>query len=551
MSQSVMPAPATIIPWWKGAVIYQIYPRSFADSNGDGIGDLAGITAHLDYVASLGVDAIWLSPFFKSPMKDFGYDVEDYCAVDPMFGTIADFESLVAKAHGLGLKVMIDQVLSHTSNQHPWFQESCQNRDNAKADYYVWADPKPDGTPPNNWLSIFGGPAWAWEARRKQYYLHNFLTEQPDLNFHNPDVRQALYDSIRFWMARGVDGFRLDTVNYFVHDAQLRDNPPAAHKGALDVPDANPYGWQEHIYDKSRPENLEVLKELRAVFNEGTDIAAVGEVGAGNEANALIAQYTDGDDRMHLCYGFELLGGERCDPAAIRKAVEGFERQGKGWICWSFSNHDVMRVVTRWGGEADADAFAPLISAMMLCLRGSQCLYQGEELALGEADVPYEALQDPYGKAFWPQFKGRDGCRTPMPWTDSAGAGFSTSDTPWLPIPEDHRARAVSVQEKQPNSCLHRFRQILRWRKAHPVLLTGAIRFLPAPETLLAFLREDETGGLLCVFNPGREMVRFDTRQWPQLRRVEGHGFPSTLVDGIAEIPGYSALFGAILPTSA
>ena len=255
--------------WWRGAVIYQIYPRSFADSNGDGVGDLPGITAKLDYVASLGVDAIWLSPFFKSPMKDYGYDVEDYCDVDPLFGTLADFDALIAKAHKLNLKVMIDQVISHTADSHPWFKESRANKVNPKADWFVWADAKSDGAPPNNWLSIFGGSAWAWDTRRCQYYLHNFLTSQPDLNFHNKDVREALYKTIDFWLKRGVDGFRHDTVNYYVHDQKLRDNPPNNNPLVVDVPESNPYGYQQHIYDKSRPENLAVMQELRALFKIG------------------------------------------------------------------------------------------------------------------------------------------------------------------------------------------------------------------------------------------------------------------------------------------
>ncbi len=346
--------------WWRGAVIYQIYPRSFADSNGDGIGDLPGITAHLDYVAGLGVDAIWLSPFFKSPMKDFGYDVEDYCAVDPMFGTLADFDALVKRAHQLGLKVMIDQVLSHTADTHPWFKESRANRTNPKADWYVWADPKPDGTPPNNWLSIFGGSGWQWDTRRCQYYLHNFLVEQPDLNFHNPDVRAALLKTVKFWLDRGVDGFRHDTLNYYLHDAQLRNNPPNTTPGMADVPAINPYGWQLHQHDKTQPGNIAVLEELRALFDSYKDIAAVGEVGAGADGNQVIADYTSGTKRFHMCYGFDLLSGDG-DAAAIRAAVEDFERVARdGWICWALSNHDVVRAASRWHATKHADDFAPL-----------------------------------------------------------------------------------------------------------------------------------------------------------------------------------------------
>ncbi|MCU0831460.1 MAG: alpha-amylase family glycosyl hydrolase, partial [Rhizobiaceae bacterium] len=293
--------------WWRGAVIYQIYPRSFQDSNGDGIGDLKGITERLDHVASLGVDAIWLSPFFTSPMKDMGYDVSDYCDVDPVFGTLADFDALVAKAHALGLKVMIDQVLSHSSDQHPWFIESKSSRTNKKADWYVWADAKPAGDPPTNWQSVFGGSAWTWHSGRRQYYLHNFLASQPDLNFHNPAVQDALLKTTEFWLKRGVDGFRLDTVNFYVHDARLRDNPGVdLAPGAL--PAVNPYGHQTHLFDKTRPENIAFLKRFRALLDRFDARAAVGEVGDEDRSLKTMAEYTSGGDRLHMCYSFDMLG---------------------------------------------------------------------------------------------------------------------------------------------------------------------------------------------------------------------------------------------------
>ena len=297
--------------WWRGGVIYQIYPRSYQDSNGDGIGDLPGITQRLDHIAALGADGIWLSPFFKSPMKDFGYDVSDYCDVDPMFGTLNDFKALVARAHALGLKVMIDQVLSHCSDQHPWFVESRASRDNPKADWFVWADAKADGTPPNNWLSIFGGSAWQWDTRRCQYYLHNFLTSQPDLNFHNPAVQDALLDTVKFWLDLGVDGYRLDTANFYFHDAQLRDNPgegaPDPSKPDPAVNPYNPYAWQRHLYDKSRPENLPFLQRLRALLDQYPDTTMVGEIGD-DDGLARVAEYTAGGDKLHMAYCFDLLG---------------------------------------------------------------------------------------------------------------------------------------------------------------------------------------------------------------------------------------------------
>ena len=367
--------------WWRGGVIYQIYPRSFADSNGDGIGDLPGITARLEHVARLGADGIWLSPFFRSPMKDFGYDVSDYCDVEPMFGTLDDFRALVARAHALGLKVMIDQVLSHTSDQHPWFVESRASRDNPKADWYVWADARDDGTPPNNWLSIFGGSAWQWDTRRCQYYLHNFLTSQPDLNFHNPAVQDAILATVRFWLDLGVDGYRLDTANFYFHDAELRSNPgrgaPDPNKPDPAVNPFNPYGWQRHLYDKSRPENLVFLQRLRALLDQYPDTTMVGEIGD-DDGLARVAEYTAGGDKLHMAYCFDLLG-ERHDAPFVHGVLERFGRiVGSGWPCWALSNHDVTRVATRWGGPEPDPALLRLALALQASLRGSVCLFQGE-----------------------------------------------------------------------------------------------------------------------------------------------------------------------------
>jgi alpha-glucosidase len=311
----------TATPWWRGAVIYQIYPRSFLDSNGDGVGDLPGILQKLEYVASLGVDAIWIAPFFKSPMRDFGYDVSDYLSVDPLFGTMQDFDRLVARAHELGLKVMIDQVLSHTSSDHPWFQESRQSCDNPKADWYVWADPKADGSPPNNWLSIFGGVAWTWEPRRRQYYLHNFLSSQPDLNFHNPDVRRAVLENVEFWLQRGVDGFRLDAINFCFHDAKLRDNPPKPKelRQGRGFTSDNPYAYQFHYFNNTQPENLKFLEELRDLFDRYPGVTSLGEI-ASEDSLGTMAEYTSGK-RLHMGYSFELLT-EQFSVSHIRKTVE-------------------------------------------------------------------------------------------------------------------------------------------------------------------------------------------------------------------------------------
>jgi alpha-glucosidase len=497
--------------WWRGCVIYQVYPRSFQDTTGDGVGDLKGITRRLGHIASLGVDAIWLSPFQKSPMADMGYDVSDYCDVDPMFGTLADFDELVGEAHRLGLKVIIDQVLSHSSDKHPWFVESRASRDNEKADWYVWADAKPDGGAPTNWLSIFGGPSWEWDATRRQYYLHNFLAAQPDLNFHNPDVRAALLETTRFWLERGVDGFRLDTVNYYFHDRFLRDNPPTTNRVAGLALDANPYLYQWHLFDKTQPENLGFLKDFRELLNQYPNRTSVGEVGDEDRSLATLAAYTEGGERLHMCYTFDLLGPQ-FSPAHISGCVAAFEETVKGgWVCWAFSNHDVVRHVSRFTGEGQSPVdVAKLAISVLIALRGSLCLYQGEELGLEEAELTFEQLRDPYGIRFWPGFKGRDGCRTPMPWEAAAANGGFTTGTPWLPVPEAHRERAVDVQDAAEESVLAHYRRALAFRKENRALTEGGIRFLAAAEKVLALVRESEGEALLCVFNFSGEPV-----EWP------------------------------------
>ncbi|MFY0597075.1 MAG: DUF3459 domain-containing protein [Cognatishimia sp.] len=486
--------------WWRGAVIYQIYPRSFQDSNGDGVGDLKGITERLPHVASLGVDAIWISPFFTSPMKDFGYDVSDYCDVDPMFGTLADFDALVARAHKLGLRVMIDLVLSHTSDQHPWFGESRVSKDNAKSDWYVWADAKADGNPPNNWLSIFGGPAWQWDGRRQQYYLHNFLASQPDLNFHCPDVQNALLDVASFWLERGVNGFRLDTINFYVHDARLRSNPPLAEedRNSTIAPQVNPYNHQEHLYDKNQPENLAFLRKLRAVMDP-YGAAAVGEVGDAQRGLEILGEYTAGDDLTQMCYAFEFLANNRPTATEIAEVLNKVDEvAADGWACWAFSNHDVQRHASRW--ELNEDGLKIMITLMM-CLRGSACIYQGEELGLPEADVAYEDLQDPYGIEFWPEFKGRDGCRTPMVWEKSNDTAGFTQSQPWLPVSPEHLSNAVANQEEDPASLLHFYRRAIALRQAHVTLRKGAHTPPKATGNVLTFVRHEGGAQVFCAFN--------------------------------------------------
>ncbi|HEU0306487.1 MAG TPA: alpha-glucosidase family protein [Lysobacter sp.] len=537
--------------WWRGAVIYQIYPRSFLDTNGDGVGDLPGIVDRLDYVASLGVDAIWISPFFKSPMADFGYDIADYRDVDPLFGTLSDFDRLLAKAHSLGIRVVIDQVLSHTSIEHDWFRQSRESRDNARADWYVWADAKPDGTPPNNWLSIFGGVAWKWEPRRGQYFLHNFLASQPDLNFHNPAVREATLDNVKFWLDKGVDGLRLDAINFCFHDAQLRDNPPKPPElrvGRGFSPD-NPYAFQYHHYNNTQPENLAFLEELRALLDRYPDAATLGEISS-EDSLATTAEYVN-DQRLHMGYSFELLVDD-FSVAYIRGTVERLEAaMTEGWPCWAISNHDVRRAVTRWGGADTSNGtlervFAAQLVAMVCSLRGSVCLYQGEELGLPEADVPFEALQDPYGKTFWPNFKGRDGCRTPMPWNASAQSGFSDGK-PWLPIPAEHVERNVALQDADPQSVLNATRAFLRWRKAHPALREGAIRFLDTPEPVLAFVRECDQERLLVAFNLSAEVVRWKLPEELHVQPILSPGVANGRIEGgTLHLSAHGALYATL-----
>ena len=489
--------------WWRGAVIYQIYPRSFQDSNGDGIGDLGGIVQRLPHIAGLGADAVWISPFFSSPMKDFGYDVSDYCDVDPMFGSLADFDAVIAAAKALDLKVMIDLVLSHTSDAHPWFAQSRKDRTNDKADWYVWADPKPDGTPPNNWLSVFGGSAWAWDARREQYYLHNFLTSQPDLNLHCPAVQDALLDVVRFWLKRGVHGFRLDTINFYFADKYLRDNPslPKELRNDSIAPGVNPYNHQLHLFSKNRPENLDFLRRFRAEL-EPYGAAAVGEVGDAQRGLEIMAEYTSGGDKVQMCYPFELLQPKRATAQGLEQTFARLTAAAPdAWPCWAYSNHDTVRHITRWGLT---DAAARAYTTLLLCLRGSVCLYQGEELGLPEADIAFSDLQDPYGIEFWPEFKGRDGCRTPMVWeADNRLGGFSTAAKAWLPVPAEHLGRAVSRQADDQGSMLAHYRAALALRRAHPVLRTGAMTPLLARGNIVSFTRQDGAETLFCAVNLG------------------------------------------------
>lgn len=517
--------------WWRGAVLYQIYPRSFADSNGDGIGDLRGATARLDYIASLGVDGIWLSPFFTSPMRDFGYDVADYRGVDPMFGTLADFDAFLAGAHQRGLKVIIDQIYSHSSIDHPWFTESRQDRSNDRADWYVWADSKPDGSPPNNWLSMFGGVAWTWDTRRRQYYMHNFLSTQPDLNVRNEAVQAEILDIARFWLERGVDGFRLDVCNYYMHDQLLRDNPPSATPDAL-----KPYFRQRHLYDKSQPENLPFIERLRAVLDEHGDTLAVAEI-ASDHPIERVRDYTRGNSRLHSAYSFIFLGAPMT-AAEFGAAVSRFLVEAPdAWPCWAFSNHDNQRVASRWLQGRDPTWWSRTLYALVTSMRGTSFVYQGEELGLPEADVPFESIVDPDGLAFWPAYKGRDGCRTPMAWqADAPNGGFSAA-RPWLPFDAAHAPLAVDRQEGDPESHLAFVRRWLAWRATQPAIKNGDMAVLDSVDDVLVFTRTCGEDQLIIMVNFGFE-PRF--QPWPNGVAVEAFA-----LGGVAGADGVTLPVGA------
>ncbi len=539
MSRLEVAAETAAQPWWRGAAIYQIYPRSFADSNGDGIGDLAGIAAKLDYVAALGVDALWISPFYTSPMKDFGYDVADYCGVDPIFGTLTDFDALVVKAHALGLKVMADQVYSHTSDEHVWFAESRADRSNAKADWYVWADAKPDGSPPCNWQSVFGGPAWTWDARRGQYYLHNFLSSQPQLNVHLAAVQDALLDVAKFWLDRGVDGFRIDALNFAMHDPALRDNPPAPDDGRLRT---RPFDFQQQRYNQSHPDIACFVERLRALTDDYAAVFTMAEVG-GKEAEREMKLFTAGEARLNSAYGFDFLYAPVLTPALVAHALELWPDQpGIGWPSWAFENHDAPRALSRWCAPDQTEAFARLKMLLFTALRGNIILYQGEELGLEQIEIPYTQLQDPEAIANWPMTLSRDGARTPMPWVAQSETGGFTSGAPWLPLGEANLALAADRQAADPASLLNLTRHLLAVRNASAALRAGTCTVLLADTQRLVLRRSAPGGDVLAVFN-----LSATAADWPAAWPAEAGQDGTVLAAVNGAVPGILPAFGAIL----
>jgi alpha-glucosidase len=477
--------------WWQTGVIYQIYPRSFMDANGDGVGDLKGIENRLDHLVDLGVDALWISPFYPSPMKDFGYDVSDYTGVDPLFGSLADFEALRDAAHARGLKILLDFVPSHCSDAHPWFREACASRDARTRDWFVWSDPGADGGPPNNWISEFGGPAWTFEAETGQYYLHIFLSEQPSFNWYNPDLRAAIYDAMRVWFDRGVDGFRVDAVENMGPDPQFRDNPP------------NP-AWIEAMgparsllgtYTKHQPVVLEIAREMRAVAQEySPERLLVGEVyGSFDE---LMPYYGPAGDGFQLPFNFALI---ECDWAAdtIAALVADYEAKlpAGAWPNWVLGNHDRARIATRAGPSQ-----ARVAAMLLLTLRGTPTLYQGDELGMESAVIPPEAVQDPWEINVPGQGLGRDPVRTPIPWEAGPGAGFTTHPHPWLPITVP-AGGAVAEQAADPTSMLSFQRALLALRRAEPALHRGAYRALSTADGVLRYERSDGARRLQVALN--------------------------------------------------
>ncbi len=509
-------------------MIYQVYVRSFRDSNGDGLGDFAGLVSKLDYIAALGVDAIWLSPIHPSPNRDWGYDVSDYDGVHPDYGTLDDFQSLTDAAHARGLKIILDEVLAHTSDEHHWFAAS-RDGDLNKRDWYVWADPKDDGTAPNNWLSVFGGPAWAYQPARRQYYHHKFLRQQPKLNWLNTGAREAVLDVLELWLTRGVDGFRLDVANAFLHDAGLKDNPaiPASSRGFAEwVAAAN---MQRHLNDSNLAENKVVLDVIRRRVEAFDDRFVFGEFSEEFERSGC---YLPPDKGLHAGYNFALLLAN--DVTAIRAHLETLAKYPDHWPAIAFSNHDVTRTATRFGTGSEK-----MMLALLFSLRGTVLLYQGEELGLPEADLARSQLRDPVGDLYYPLFKGRDGCRTPMPWEPGPNLGF-TSGTPWLPLAPAHSALTVAAQERDPGSALAFARAMLKARNAHDSLRDADLILQDAPLPMLAFRR----GEILCVFNLGRTAMDWVLPQ--QATALDFGTGEARQTDGCLTLGPLSAWFGRV-----
>jgi len=485
--------------WWQRGIVYHIYPRSFQDSDGDGTGDLAGITGRLDYLQWLGVDALWISPFFPSPMADFGYDITDYRNVHPMFGTLADFDALVARVHRLGLRLLLDYVPNHTSQEHPWFVESRARRDNPKRNWYIWRDPAPNGGPPNNWVANFGGSAWEWDATTGQFYYHAYLREQPDLNWRNPAVRAAMLDVMRFWLDRGVDGFRVDALRQIIKDDQFRDNPPNPDHRL----DQGPYLSLLPVYSTDRPEVHEVIRAMRSVLDEHPERLMIGELYL--PIHRLVAYYGDGGNGMHLPANFHLLltAWRAEDIAALIETYESALPEF-GWPNWVLSNHDRHRVASRVGHEQ-----ARVAAMLLLTLRGTPTIYYGDEIGMHDVAIPPEFVRDPWEKNVPGLGLGRDPERTPMQWSAEPAAGF-TEGAPWLPLADDSGRVNVEAERREPTSMLGLYRRLIELRRREDALSVGRYRPRGVRSDLLAYERSQAERRFLVVLNLGHHEQRWD-----------------------------------------
>jgi alpha-glucosidase len=517
--------------WWHGGVFYQIYPRSFADSNDDGVGDLPGIIAKLDHLARLGISGVWLSPVTCSPNRDWGYDVSDYRDIDPAYGTLDDLDTLVREAGRRGIRVLMDLVPNHTSDQHAWFVDALSGRDAAHRDYYVWADPEPDGSPPNNWMSIFGGPAWQLDEASGQYFLHNFEAAQPDLDWWNEDVRREFDDIVRFWWDRGVAGFRIDVCNMMIKDRDLRDNPPATEDDPLD----QQFMGVRAVYNTDRPEANDILRRWRAIADTyDPERLLIGETNV-EQLTTLMQFYGTGRDELHGGFNFVFINAP-FEAAALRTVVEGTEAliPHDGWPIWTASNHDVSRLATRWAGGDPAKVKVALL--ILLTLRGTPFLYQGDEIGLTDGPIERADVLDAVGARFWPYYKGRDPERTPMPWSGEPGGGFSTPGVrAWLPM-ADPAACNVADQEGHPDSVLELCRRAIAARAASDDLSVGPYRSLASPAGTWAFERGDRTTVLVnlsdapAVFDGVHGTVTVAT----------GHALEGASIEGTLTLPAWS-----------
>jgi alpha-glucosidase len=503
-------------PWWQSGIFYQVYPRSFRDSNGDGVGDIAGIAARLPYLSELGVDAVWLSPVFPSPMADFGYDISDYTGIDPLFGSMADFDALVEAAHAAGLKIILDLVPNHTSDQHPWFIESRSSRDNPKRDWYLWRDPKEGGGEPNNWLSEFGGSAWTFDDTTGQYYYHAFLAQQPDLNWRNHEVRAAIYDAMRFWLRKGVDGFRVDVIWHLIKDAEFRDNPP------------NPYyrdGRPPHEkiltqYSTDQPEVHEVVAEMRRVTDEFEGRVLIGEIYL--PLQRLVAYYGNDLAGAQMPFNFALLS-TLWSARSIEKIVADYEAAlpPGAWPNWVLGNHDRPRVASRVGAEQ-----ARVAAMLLLTLRGTPTLYYGDEIGMHQVAIAPDQVRDPFEKNVPGIGVGRDGCRTPMQWDATPHAGFSQAE-PWLPVASDFAQENVVNLDADRQSILSLYKALIRLRKEMPQLQSGDYSPVHAQGDLLLYRRRSEGKSVLIALNLGAEPVSLPAAE----AGLEGNILLSTVMD--------------------